>query len=176
MFIVRFWWRGSRLDVTSDGFSLWKNLKGSGASGDPTLSQKAPKDGAAASPSDIRINDGYSPSMTIFELLHQNAIADTDLLRKNDKLGDVFTTMRRVDFAFETGDKQRADDFAEYVNGKSYGSAAVTKIADGRFRVLVLVTMPITQNLIGCVSGFMTCLSRLFRIDYSGWGSVIQKP
>ena len=114
--------------------------------------------------------------MTILELLHDNALADTDLLRKNDKLGDVFTTAREVDFAFETGDKQRAEDFAEHVNGKSYGTAAVRQVEDGRFQILVLIAMPITQNVIGCVSGFMVCLSRLFQIDYLGWGSVVQKP
>lgn len=112
----------------------------------------------------------------MLELLTQNALADTDLLRQNDKLGDIFTTAREVDFAFETGDGQRADDFAEFVNGKSYGTAAVSKLKDGRFRVLVLITMPITQHSIGCVSGFMLCLSRLFQIDYLGWGSVVQKP
>ena len=114
--------------------------------------------------------------MTMLELLHQTAIADTDLLRRNDELGDVFTTTREVDFAFETGDNERADVLAEFVNGKSYGSAAVNKLPDGRFRVLVLITMPITQHVIGCVSGFMLCLSRLFQVDYLGWGSVVQKP
>lgn len=114
--------------------------------------------------------------MTMFDLLHDTALADTDLLRKNNELGDIFTTAREVDFAFETGDRQRADDFAEFVNGKNYGTAAVSKIGDGHFRVLVLITMPITQHLIGCVSGFMLCLSRLFQIDYLGWGSVVQKP
>ena len=93
--------------------------------------------------------------MTIFELLHDNAVADTDLLRKSDSLGDVFTTAREVDFAFETTDGQRASDFAEYVNGKSYGAAAVKEIKVDHFQVLVLITMPITQNPIGCVSGFM---------------------
>ena len=88
--------------------------------------------------------------MTIFDLLHDNALADTDLLRTNDKQGDVFTTPREVDFAFESVDRERADDFAEYVNGKSYGTAVVRKIKDGHFQVLVLITMPITQNLIGC--------------------------
>ena len=112
----------------------------------------------------------------MFELLHQTAIADADLLRRNDELGDTFTVAREVDFAFETVDKERADDFAEFVNGKSYGKAAVTKLPDDRFRVLVLITMPITQYVIGCVSGFMLCLSRLLRIDYLGWGSVVQKP
>jgi len=114
--------------------------------------------------------------MTMFELLHHNALADTDLLRKNDKLGDIFTIAREVDFAFETRDRQRADDFAQFVNGKSYGKAAVSKIREDHFRVLVLTTMPITQHLIGCVSGFMLCLSRLFQIEYLGWGSVVQKP
>lgn len=114
--------------------------------------------------------------MNMFELLHQAALADTDLLRKNDAMGDIFTIAREVDFAFETEDEQRADDFAEFVNGKSYGKAAVRKITDDDFQVLVLITMPITQQLIGCISGFMLCLSRLFQIEYLGWGSVIQKP
>ena len=114
--------------------------------------------------------------MTMFELLTQKAIADTDLLRQSDRLGDILTIEREVDFAFETGDRKRADDFAEFVNGKSYGKAAVSKITDDHFRVLVLITMPITQHLIGCVSGFMLCLSRLFQIEYLGWGSVVQKP
>jgi len=83
---------------------------------------------------------------------------------------------RELDLAFETGDRQRADDFAEFVHGKSYGTAAVSKITDGHFRVVVLITQPITQYLIGCVSGFMLCLSRLFQIDFLEWGSVVQKP
>lgn len=112
----------------------------------------------------------------MFDLLHQNAVSDTDLLRQNDELGDTFTIAREVDFSFETDDRERADDLAKFVNGKSYGAAAVSELTDGRFRVLVLITMPITQHLIGCVSGFMLCLSRLFQIDYLGWGSVVQKP
>lgn len=114
--------------------------------------------------------------MNIFELLHHTAVADTDLLRKNDEAGDIFTIAREVDFAFESDERERADDFAEFVNGKSYGKATVREIADGDFQVIILITMPITQHVIGCVSGFMLCLSRLFQIEYLGWGSVIQKP
>ena len=112
----------------------------------------------------------------MLDLLRDNAIADTDLLRQNDRLGDIFTVAREVDFAFETGDRRRGDDFAEFVNGKNYGVAAVSELEEGRFRVLVLITMPITQHLIGCISGFMLCLSRLFQIDYLGWGCVVKKP
>jgi hypothetical protein len=111
----------------------------------------------------------------MFDLLAQTAVADTDLLRKNDELGDIFTTPREVDFAFETAEKERAGDFAEFVNGKSYGKAEVSEIEPNRFRILVLIRMPVTQHLVCSVSGFMLCLSRLFQIDYQGWGSVIQK-
>jgi hypothetical protein len=114
--------------------------------------------------------------MTMFDLLTQTAESDTDLLRKKDELGDVFTTPREVDFAFESAERERASDFVEFVNGKSYGTAKVSEIENNRFRILVLITMPITQHLICSVSGFMHCLSRLFQIDYQGWGSIVQKP
>lgn len=101
--------------------------------------------------------------MSMLELLlHQTALAESDLLRQNDKLVDIFTIVREVDFAFETGDRQHANDFADFVNGKSYGKTVISEIADGRFRVLVLISMPITQHLIGYVSGFVLCLGRLF--------------
>jgi hypothetical protein len=56
--------------------------------------------------------------MTLFDLLTETAKTDTELLRANDKLGDVFTASREVDFSFVTGDQDRAEDFAEFVNGK----------------------------------------------------------
>jgi regulator of RNase E activity RraB len=113
--------------------------------------------------------------MTMFDLLTRTAEADTDLLRKNDELGDVFSQARQVDFAFETVERKRADDFAEFVIGQSYGTAEVTEMEEGRFRILVAITMPINQHIICCVSGFMLCLSRLFQVDYQGWGSVVQR-
>ena len=35
--------------------------------------------------------------MTLFDLLTQTAISDTDLLRKSNELGDVFATPREVE-------------------------------------------------------------------------------
>jgi Regulator of ribonuclease activity B len=113
--------------------------------------------------------------MTVFELLTETAKADRDLLIKNDEAGDDFNKPREVDFSFETRERERANDFAEFVIGKSYGRAQVSETEPGQFQVLVLITMPINQNIINCVSGFMLCLSRLFQIEYQGWGSVIQK-
>jgi hypothetical protein len=113
--------------------------------------------------------------MTLFDLLTQTAISDTELLRTNNAFGDVFATPRQVDFAFESAERDNAEDFAEFVNGKQYGVAKVSELDDGRFRILVLITTPITQNLVCSVSGFMLCLSRVFLIDYQGWGSVVQR-
>jgi hypothetical protein len=117
----------------------------------------------------------YSGAMTMFELLTETAKADRDLLMKNNEAGDDFNKPREVDFAFEAGDREQAQDFAEFVMGKSYGTAHVSEIELGQFSVVVLITMPINQNIINSVSGFMLCLSRLFKIDYQGWGSIIQK-
>jgi hypothetical protein len=111
----------------------------------------------------------------MFEQLTQVAVEDTELLQKNDDLGDVFTKPRQVDFAFESFERERAEDFAQFVRGKSYGTAEVSEIEPGRFRILVLITMPINQHVICSVSGFMACLSRLFQIEYQGWGSVVQR-
>jgi len=112
--------------------------------------------------------------MNMFERLTQTAAADRELLLIKDKAGDIFNTPRQVDFAFETNEKENAKDFADFINGKSYGAAEVSEIEPGHFRVLVLITMPINQNIMNSVSGFMLCLSRLFKIDYLGWGSINQ--
>jgi hypothetical protein len=111
----------------------------------------------------------------MFDLLHENALADHALLRTNDREGDIFDTPRDVDFAFKTNEISRAEDFCEFVNGKNFGRAHI-RATEGEELIWISVDihMPINQNLIGSVSGFMVCLSRLFQIEYDGWGSVIQ--
>jgi hypothetical protein len=112
----------------------------------------------------------------MLELLTETAIADRELLIRKTEAGDDFNKHREVDFSFETSERDRADAFAEFVNSKSYGGAQVIETEPGSFQVIVFIGMPINQNIINCVSGFMLCLSRLFKIDYQGWGSVIQRP
>jgi hypothetical protein len=108
-------------------------------------------------------------------LLHENALADNDLLRKNDAAGDDFTKPRDVDFAFKTNERSRAEDICEYINGKNLGSATVQE-SEGTFWVVAVIHMPITQNVLCNVSAFMVCLSRLFQVEYDCGGSIIQKP
>lgn len=103
-----------------------------------------------------------------------NALADNDVLRLSDRQGDVFNRPRDVDFLFKTPDRERAEDIAEYINGKNFGAAKTRVIEDGTYWVLVIIHMPITQHVLCCVSAFMLCLSRLFQVEYDGWGSTSQ--
>jgi hypothetical protein len=112
--------------------------------------------------------------MSIFDVLHDNAVSDNDLLAKNDQRGDVFTRPRDVDFAFKTNDREHADALCEFINGKNFGKAQVSEGKDRTFWIVCVIHMPITQTLLCSVSGFMACLSQLFKVEYDGWGSVIQ--
>lgn len=111
--------------------------------------------------------------MDIFELLRENAIADNDLLRKNDARGDVFAKPRDVDFAFKTRDAIRAKDLCEFIEGLNFGVPQL-RSDNGVHWLTVVIQMPITQPLLCSVSGFMVCLGRMFGVEYDGWGSVIQ--
>ena len=115
--------------------------------------------------------------MHIFDELRENAVADNNLLISNDSGGDVFSTARDVDFAFKTTERVKAQDLCDFINGKNYGRARVEYNDEhGLYWVFVVIHTPITQNIICSLSGFMVCVARLFKIEYDGWGSVIQKP
>ena len=115
--------------------------------------------------------------MSVLDLLHENAHLDNDLLRKNDTHGDIFTSPRDVDFAFKTSERERAQDLCEFINSKNFAKAHVNapQASEEPYWVIAIIHMPITQNLLCSVSGFMVCLSRLFQVEYDGWGSVIRK-
>jgi len=106
-------------------------------------------------------------------LLLETAKADTDLLMAKDSHGDVFTIPRQVDFLFRAPTAEKAKLVASFINDNRYGEATASSDDHGH-RVQVLITMPITQNVICSVSGLMACISKLFEIDYDGWGSVTQ--
>lgn len=110
---------------------------------------------------------------SIAEMLMNNAAADTDLLRKNDGHGDKFTIPRIVDFLFRAPSKEKAEIVASFVKDMQYGTATI-QCENNEYSVLVQIEMPITQNILCCVSGFMTCLGKVFGVEYDGWGSIIQ--
>ncbi|HSI34593.1 MAG: ribonuclease E inhibitor RraB [Phycisphaerae bacterium] len=109
---------------------------------------------------------------SIVDLLLDTARADTELLFKNDALGDVHATPREVDFLIRAPDPEKAELIASFINDNRYGSARAES-DEGESRVMVVIEMPITQNVICSVSGLMACVARIFGAEYDGWGSVI---
>lgn len=111
--------------------------------------------------------------MAIIDTLMELAAADTDLLRNIDAQGDDFTIPRDVDFLLRAPSEEDASLAADFINDHSYGAASVRE-NEGRYSVLVVVYTPVTQPVILSLSGFMACISHLFRLDYDGWGCVVQ--
>jgi hypothetical protein len=111
--------------------------------------------------------------MSLVETLLETARADTDLLVKNDRLGDDFAVPRDVDFILRTPDREKAETVASFVDDNRYGTPHV-EAADGGYRVRVVVRMPTTQPVLCSVSALMACLASLFDLEYDGWGCVIQ--
>ena len=110
---------------------------------------------------------------SIVELLLDTAKADTDLLLKNDGMGDVLATRRKVDFLLRAPSAEKAKLVADFINDNRYGAAAALSDEAGH-RVQVEIEMPITQHVLCSVSGLMACLSKIFDVEYDGWGSVIK--
>ena len=111
--------------------------------------------------------------MPIVDDLLRNAYEDTQLLLKNDQRGDVLSIPRDVDFLLRAPDEEKARTVCSFIQDNQYGSATVQE-DDGKFSVLVVIHMPITQNILCSVSALMCCISAIFGMEYDGWGSVIQ--
>lgn len=111
--------------------------------------------------------------MALVEKLLDAAYEDTQLLIKNDSLGDQFTIPRDVDFVLRSDDRRRAETVASFINGNQYAVAKV-ETADPGYRIIATVNMPTTQQVLSSVSGLMVCLAELFSVEYDGWGTVIR--
>jgi hypothetical protein len=111
-------------------------------------------------------------ALPIVDDLLRNAYEDTQLLIKNDQLGDVLSVPRDVEFLLRAPDEQKAQTVCSFIRDNQYGAATVQE-DEGKFSVLVVIHMPITQNIICSVSALMSCLAAIFGMEYDGWGSVI---
>jgi hypothetical protein len=112
--------------------------------------------------------------MSLVDSLLTNAYEDTQLLIKNDALGDVFSKSREVEFLLRASDEKKAELVCSFVNDNQYGKAEVQS-NEADFGILVTVNMPATQSLICSVSALMCCLAALFSVEYDGWGTTIQR-
>jgi len=113
--------------------------------------------------------------MSTIEKLMDSAIADVDVLRSLNSQGDDFRKFRGVDFLFVCPTQERAELVASFINDYRYGDATAHE-SDGRHLIEVRIVMPVEQNLILSVSGFMTCLADLYGIDFDGWGCASCAP
>jgi len=111
--------------------------------------------------------------MSIVEALLDSAYQDTQSLIGNNKKGDDFNISRDIDFILYAGDASKADTVSSFINDNQYGNASFEEV-DGKYRILVVLHMQATQNLICSVSGLMTCIAKIFQVDYDGWGCVLQ--
>ena len=115
--------------------------------------------------------------MTIVELLLDTAQADTDLLIRNDEMGDQFSVPRTVDFLLIADTAETADTVASFIVDNRYAECRIDETDDGKFRILAQLEMPITQNVACAVSGLFACISKIFNVEYDGWGSELRpKP
>ena len=111
--------------------------------------------------------------MSTIQHLMDNAMADVDLLTKNDARGDVFACPRVVDFYLYAPDQEKADLVAGFVNDFGFGAATVDSQTCNH-RILIQIEMPTTQHVLQSVSGFMQCLADIYELEYDGWGCVLQ--
>jgi len=113
--------------------------------------------------------------MSIVKTLMDSSISDTDVLRALDSQGDDFGVFREVDFSFRCPTPDKAKIVAGFISEYQFGHATATQ-DDGENKVLVIINMPVAQNIILSVSGFMTCIAELYGVEFEGWGCVAQVP
>ncbi len=111
--------------------------------------------------------------MKVVQDLIDGAISDVDVLRSLDAQGDDFSKFREVDFLILAPSQEKAEIICGFINDYRYGHAS-TQVSNGSHQVRVLVQMPVTQSVVSCVAGFMTCVAHLYGGSLDGWGCVAQ--
>lgn len=109
--------------------------------------------------------------MSVIEKLMETAEADTDVLYALNEQGDRFALPRDVEFILTGASREQAEAAAGFLAGYQYASTTLAEVEDG-FQVLATVHMPVTQQVLLSVSGFMACVAELYALDYDGWGCV----
>lgn len=112
--------------------------------------------------------------MPLVSSLIELAGADTELLSNIESQGDNLSIPRDVDFILNAPSLEKAEIVSSFINDYRYGLASVRKL-DGNFQVMIVINMPIEQQIICSISGFMACICELFGLTYDGWGCVVQQ-
>jgi len=110
----------------------------------------------------------------LVEALLDNAYQDSVLLQGNDEKGDIFSIPREVDFLFYAPDKEKGELVASFINDNCYGQATYY-LSENDHCIKSIILMPIEQDIINSVSALMTCIAKIFGIEYDGWGCELQR-
>ena len=111
--------------------------------------------------------------MSVISKLMEATEVDTGVLRSLDSNGDDFGKFREVDFTIKCDSREKAETIAGFLDDYQYGKASVID-EDGESYVQLLIDMPVTQNILLCVSGFITCIAELYGAEVDGWGCIAQ--
>lgn len=111
--------------------------------------------------------------MAVIDKIMNSAEADIDVLRALDRQGDRFSIARPVDFLLRAESREKAALVAGFINDYQFGAAKASEDESGH-SVQVIINMPVEQNVILSVSGFMQCIAELYGLEYDGWGCIAQ--
>lgn len=112
--------------------------------------------------------------MHIVEQLLDTAYQDSELLIRIESQGDNPHIIREVDFALMAPNKKAAETVCSFINDNRYGEARVEDTGDEETRIVVIVNIPLYQNIVSSMSANFVSLSHLFSVDYIGWGCCVQ--
>jgi hypothetical protein len=98
--------------------------------------------------------------------------ADIDLLAIRRAQHDVASERRAVDFTFVTDTEAKARAIAGFLMDFGYAATRIHP-EEASYRILASIEMPLDQQLLLSVSGFMFCIGELFSGHYDGWGAVV---
>ncbi len=93
---------------------------------------------------------------------------DKELLDSNSGLGDVASIGRHVEFRFVADNKATSDLACRIITDLGYGVPKAKKHG-AEYEVLVTVHMPLTSEVLACVSAFMVFFAELLAMEYDGW-------
>lgn len=117
--------------------------------------------------------------MSVLQLLMDTAVEDSKLLVKNLRLGDRSEIPRDIDFVLYAKDRKKAELVASFIADCRYGRPSIEGTVEERgdysWRLLVTIHSPTSENVLMTLSAFMVCLSKLYDLDYDGWGCTVTK-
>jgi hypothetical protein len=98
------------------------------------------------------------------------AVEDSQLLVKNQEMGDRSEIPRDIGFVLYAKDKEKAELVASFVTDYRYGRPSVEGQVEERgeysWRLLITIHSPTTENVVMTLSAFMVCLSKVYDLDY----------